>query len=652
MAWRALARQWGLRYDARCMFKLNTRKKLLIAGFLIVGVSVALYGALRSRGKSLQYDSLIVERGALVQEVSVTGSIKPETRIDLALEISGKIEKTPAAVGMRVEKGAVLAALSDTELSTELKQAEAQLQRARAEVQQYQAALDGARRELEKLKKGTRKEEVALTEIKVEKAKQALADAQSQLRATEEKGKLERGKAEQSLRDAEKNFDAVKNQTATDMANLYNAIPDILEDAYTKADDALHKQIDGLFNDDDSASPKLSFGTSNFQAQLKVESERVQAGKSLSELRKVVGTLPSSQDERERALKNAQSHLTAINEFLLQTADILNYAVNLSDTTLGTFKASVNTARANVSAAITAQNAHIQKIDGLEASNQVALQKAQTQLNDAKQAYDLVQKTTENERIASQTSVSNAEGALKIAEQELAVAEAGSRSEDIGSAKAKVAQAQGVLLAGEARVKEGESRVEQIQAQIQKTVLYSSIEGVVTRYEAQAGEIAAAHTPLVTVISDALTIEAFIPEVDSAKVARDDEAVFTLDAYGSDDEFRARVVAVDPAETVIDGVSSYKTTFELTEPDTRIKSGMTANLQILTDKRESALAIPERAVFTKDGEKFVRVVKRDAAGKVIFEKAPVVTGLRGSDGRVEIVSGIAEGAEVVLFVEP
>jgi RND family efflux transporter MFP subunit len=193
--------------------------------------------------------------------------------------------------------------------------------------------------------------------------------------------------------------------------------------------------------------------------------------------------------------------------------------------------------------------------------------------------------------------------------------------------------------------------VEQIHVQLQQRIVYSPIAGLITRYEATVGELAVAHTPLVTIISDSLAIEAFVPEVDSAKVSLGDEAVFTLDAYGSDAEFQARVAAVDPAETVIDGVSSYKTTMELVEPDTRIKSGMTANIEIFTDRRESVIAIPQRAVVAKEGKKFVRVIQRDKSGKSTFKEAAVVTGLQGSDGRVEIISGLREGDEVALYVE-
>ena len=51
-----------------------------------------------------------------------------------------------------------------------------------------------------------------------------------------------------------------------------------------------------------------------------------------------------------------------------------------------------------------------------------------------------------------------------------------------------------------------------------------------------------------------------MPEADIAKVAIGDLASSTLDAYGSYVDFPAQVTMIDPAETVIEGVPTYKVT--------------------------------------------------------------------------------------------
>jgi HlyD family secretion protein len=70
---------------------------------------------------------------------------------------------------------------------------------------------------------------------------------------------------------------------------------------------------------------------------------------------------------------------------------------------------------------------------------------------------------------------------------------------------------------------------------------------------------------------------------------------------------------------------------------------MTANIDILTDKRENVIIIPQRAVVSQNGDKIVKILEGEKIREV-----KVKTGLRGSDGNVEIIEGVKEGEKVVL----
>ena len=131
-------------------------------------------------------------------------------------------------------------------------------------------------------------------------------------------------------------------------------------------------------------------------------------------------------------------------------------------------------------------------------------------------------------------------------------------------------------------------------------------------------------------------------EADVAKVKQDNSAKVTLDAYGDLVVFEAAVVAIDPAETMIEGVATYKTTFVFSRDDARIKSGMTANIDVATNKQENVLAVPQRSVGVKNGISFVLVKEQ---GDVPRERS-VVIGLRGSDGMVEVREGLKEGDQI------
>jgi HlyD family secretion protein len=197
-------------------------------------------------------------------------------------------------------------------------------------------------------------------------------------------------------------------------------------------------------------------------------------------------------------------------------------------------------------------------------------------------------------------------------------------------------------------VEQAKANAQNYQAQLAKTILRSPLNGIVTKQDGNVGQIIAANTNLVSLISvNKFKIEANIPETDIAKVKVGNTSTLTLDAYGNDVVFDATVVAIDPAETVIEGVSTYKTTFEFAKDDGRIKPGMTANIDILTDKRHDVIVAPQRAIIGKNHERTVKILSSDG----IIKEVPVEIGLKGSDGNVEIIKGINEGDKVVFFTK-
>jgi RND family efflux transporter MFP subunit len=169
----------------------------------------------------------------------------------------------------------------------------------------------------------------------------------------------------------------------------------------------------------------------------------------------------------------------------------------------------------------------------------------------------------------------------------------------------------------------------------------------VGRQEAKKGEIVAANAPIVSIISSSeFEIESNVPEADIAKLELGDDAEATLDAYGRDVVFSLKVVAIDPVETIIDGVATYKATFQFSEKSELIKSGMTADIDILTDYRQNVIIIPQRALITKNGDKFVRLLQQGET-----KESRVKTGLVGSDGNIEITEGLKEGDQIIISFE-
>ncbi|MDD5165407.1 MAG: efflux RND transporter periplasmic adaptor subunit [Candidatus Pacebacteria bacterium] len=194
-----------------------------------------------------------------------------------------------------------------------------------------------------------------------------------------------------------------------------------------------------------------------------------------------------------------------------------------------------------------------------------------------------------------------------------------------------------------------QARVDQAQANVNDARIYSPIDGIVTKANPSVGEFVAAGQSGFAVQSDGgFKIEAYVPEADIAKVSVKNKANVTLDAYGQYVIFPATVTEIDPAETVLEGVPTYKVTLQFDAPDARIRSGMTANTDILTREVDNVLTVPTRAVVDDNGNKTIRIVNSDGKS---YSSVGVTVGLKGSDGTTQVISGVSVGDKVVTYVK-
>lgn len=551
---------------------MHKKTKIVLIVFilsLIIGITGASYFAVK-QSKKTEIDFIVLEKTALVQQISVTGTVKPLSKVNLSFEKSGKVAGAFVKVGDKVEAGRLLVSLNTSEL--------------KAQLNQYQATLKKEQAELEELKKGATPEEVQVVRAKVVKAEQELLDKQIEL-------------------------EDVKSKAAVDLANDYDDVEDIIQEAYTTAEDSVNKQVDDLFTNDSTENPALTFSTTDSAEENKAEAQRVSAGKALNNLKTIVNNLIDDQQILDNALISTEQELGIIRDFLVQLSKAVNIAAGITQTTQNTYKGYVLTARENINTAIS-------------------------NINNQKQTI-ASQKATDQKNISiAQTAVNTAENALNLAKDELNLKLAGSTKEQI--------QAQ------EAQVETANANIENTQAQIAKMTLYSPISGIITKQEAKIGEIAPANTTLVEIMSENnFIIETNIPEIDIAKIKIKDPADITFDALGAELVFQAFVSAINPAETIVEGVATYKTTLQFTEKDIRVRPGMTANIDILTAQKNNVLVVPQRTIIQKNGQKFVRLLKNGQR----IEEAPVETGLTGSDGNIEIVSGLKQGDKVITFME-
>lgn len=200
----------------------------------------------------------------------------------------------------------------------------------------------------------------------------------------------------------------------------------------------------------------------------------------------------------------------------------------------------------------------------------------------------------------------------------------------------------------DASVAQAQAELDSAQASYAKTLVVAPFSGVVSVMDAKVGAIVSPSDQLISLISeDTYQIESFVPEVYLAGLGVGNEASATLDAYGQEETFPLVVVAIDPAATSVNGVANYRTTLQFTEQSARIRPGMSANVTISKAITPNAVAIPQGAVYTVDGQQYVDLWREGRA-----ERRRVTTGIAPVVGNIEITSGLAEGDEVLLTPAP
>jgi HlyD family secretion protein len=382
---------------------------------------------------------------------------------------------------------------------------------------------------------------------------------------------------------------AASDKSVQDLSNLYSGIPDIAADSYAKANDAVRTQLSSFFSSSESSQPNLVFATADSQAALDAENGRVAAGAALNKWQGALASLSplSAPAAIDAAITSDLGYLSLVRSFLTSVSDAINSANNINAATLATDKAAL-------AAAVTETNTGIKNLN------------------------------TASQNIASQKLT------VQGLQAQLALKQSGSTSQDIA--------------AQEAQVEEVQAAVASIQAKLQNSEIVAPQSGVVTQFDAKVGQIAAPDTPLVSIISGSkFEVDAEVPETDIGKVAIGNTVSMTLDAF-SGETFTGTVFYIDPAETILQGVVDYKVKVSFDKPDTRLKSGLTANLDIQTKSKDSVLILPQYAILQNDSGTFVETL---VSGKVVDN--PVTLGIEDSKGNVEIVSGATEG-ELVLNI--
>ncbi len=132
---------------------MNKRTKIILiaGGILLVGGVITL-NVMRSQKAKLEVETQKIESREIRAVVSASGKIRPKISVDISASTTGKVVKLAVDEGDRVRKGQFLLQIDPTPAETTVRQIQASLQAAKANLALAQANFDNARKAYERQK--------------------------------------------------------------------------------------------------------------------------------------------------------------------------------------------------------------------------------------------------------------------------------------------------------------------------------------------------------------------------------------------------------------------------------------------------------------------------------------------------------------------
>src|SRR6266700_84132 len=194
-----------------------------------------------------------------------------------------------------------------------------------------------------------------------------------------------------------------------------------------------------------------------------------------------------------------------------------------------------------------------------------------------------------------QATVTQAEGDLANAQATLELAKVNAkRTQELfakkTSSQADVDQAMATLHQSEATVKIKQGALDKARADLEHCTITSPIDGVVISRSVDVGQTVAAslQAPVIFAVANDLTkmqIDANVAEADVGVVKIDQNVDFTVDAFPRQ-TFHGKIVQVRNAPITVQNVVTDDTVIGVSNPELKLKPGMTANVSIIAAHRD------------------------------------------------------------------
>jgi multidrug efflux pump subunit AcrA (membrane-fusion protein) len=183
--------------------------------------------------------------------------------------------------------------------------------------------------------------------------------------------------------------------------------------------------------------------------------------------------------------------------------------------------------------------------------------------------------------------------------------------------------------------------------QYEVNVVKAPVSGTIVSLSAQIGMTVSQQVSLARIAAGTgLEIQLYVAERFVSKISLGQDCEISLDAYPGE-VFAGKITEVSP---VVDPASrTMEVRVGVNNSRSRLKAGMFAKVQIVTEQKNNIVKIPGTALIQRFGEDYVFVTEADPdnPGTSVAKKRIVVPGIQ-IDGILEIQQGLKPDEDVIV----
>ncbi len=665
---------------------MRTRLMQGVLGFTALTLLVGSFKIMGSKPAPPPPTTVTVTRGVVLASVNATGNVTVSDQLALDFPVGGKVVDIYVKEGQRVVAGQPLATIDDAA--------------ARAKVEQARADLDAAQENVRKLLVGSTPNEQQQNNTAIDAARSSLTKAGDTVTRAQDTLKTGSATRQNVVNDARRNLDNARATAAQHAKDLQLDIDQIQErlDEHTdqlnihqakydfdsaQADSARAAELETLHRID--AMRAILVDIEDRMRDKKCNTGTQQGGSAGQTTNTTTGTAGTRSNVANPLTLNAAAAKTTSTttkgkggsgnskecERLAEQHDQVELDLRHEEDQLQVIRQDRNRyegyVRDDAETLIQdRQTVEQDERDLADAKNALRLGQIEDQkrVNDAEDQLNRGVDDQKKGDLADQQAVASARNDVDAAEAEVAQQVAAKAvQEERPKNSAEVAAAQ-------ADVNNKQAVLDDVQRQLDDTTLVAPTDGTVAviggrigeevpgggsnrgGFDASAlsrppnaqapGSVSSRAGGFVT-LTDLGTneVKARFSEADTAKIKPGQAAKVEFESLGQ--QLTARVIRIDPIETVVANVVTYTVTLLLDKKLEEIKPGMTGNVDVIIAQKQNVLRLPVTAINPRNGRATVQVVKPDGEQ----ETRQVSTGLKGDDD-IEVTSGLDAGDKVVV----